>query len=201
MYMARRYSRVDDYIANAAPFARPILTRLRAMVHAAGPDVDEGIRWGAPTFLHDGKILCSMAAFKAHVTFGFWRAERVLAHESMTVRADREAAMGQFGRLTRLDELPTQQDMDRWIAAAIAVAEGGPAPVAKARAVKPAPGLPADFATALAAVPVAQAAFDRFPPGQRRDYIEWVTEARRADTRARLIAQAVDWIAEGRPRN
>lgn len=198
--MPQRHSSVDGYIAAAAPFAQPILARLRAMVHAACPGVDEAIKWGAPSFTWRGTILCSMAAFQRHVAFGFWQGERVLGGAGEDARGGRGAAMGQFGRITRLEELPTQALMDAYLARAMALVEEGSAR-SPARAPRPALEMPADFAAAIRAVPAAQAAFDGFAPGQRRDYIEWIVEARRADTRARRIAQAVEWIAEGRPRH
>ena len=71
--MKKTDPRVDAYIAKSAPFARPIQKRLRAAVHEACPEAEETIKWGMPFFLVDGKVLCFMAAFKAHAGFGFWR--------------------------------------------------------------------------------------------------------------------------------
>src|SRR6187402_3013263 len=97
--------RIDAYIAKSAAFAQPILVRLRELVHAACPDVEESIKWGMPHFLHGGKLLCGMAAFKAHCAFGFWQGRAVLGEE-----AD-DAAMGQLGRITTLAQLPSATRM------------------------------------------------------------------------------------------
>jgi len=105
--------RVDAYIAKSAPFARPILTRLRSAVHAACPEAEESIKWGMPFFLTDGKILCFMAAFKAHAGFGFWRRGKTAVPGEASAKADK--AMGQLGRITSLDGLPPDPSLRRWI--------------------------------------------------------------------------------------
>lgn len=186
--------RIDAYLAGAPAFARPILARLREDVHAACPDVVETIKWSRPHFLLDGKLLCGMSAFKAHCAFGFW--EREGAGEG------KAGAMGDFGRITSPADLPPRAELRRQIKAAAALLQAG-APRAQKpnRAPRPQLAMPDDFATALAQVKAAQQTYDTFPPGKQRDYLEWVLEARREDTRAKRIAQAVEWLAEGKSRN
>ena len=105
--------RIDAYIAKSAPFARPILTRLRAAVHEACPEAEETIKWRMPFFLTDGKILCFMAAFKAHAGFGFWRRGKTAVLGEAPAKANE--AMGQLGRITSLDGLPPDPTLRRWI--------------------------------------------------------------------------------------
>ena len=183
--------RVDAYIERAAPFARPLLERLRRDLHAASPDLEESIRWGMPAFLHGGRLVAMFAAFKAHASFGFLRANG---------DAPTREGMGQFGRLTRIDELPDAATIAAVVQAAIARAERG-APPAPRRPPRPDAVVPDDLRAALDGNPSAAAAFAAFPPGQRREYVDWITEAKRHDTRARRLAQAVEWLAEGKPRN
>lgn len=191
-----RDPRIDAYIARQAEFARPILEHLRAVVHAAYPDVEEALKWGMPAFLHQGKMLCSMAAFKAHASFGFWKGALVTATEDLERRA-----MGQFGRITSLADLPDDAALRSMVRKAVALAEQGVKAARPTKHPKPELAMPEDFRAVLDARPVASDCFEAFSPSAQREYLEWVTEAKRPETRARRIAQAVEWIAEGKKRN
>lgn len=191
--MARRNPRVTAYIGRAAPFARPILRHLRAVVHEACPEVEEDLKWGMPAFLHHG-LLCGMAAFKGHATFGLWRSKEVLS-----VRRDKEA-MGSYGRITSVADLPARRILLAQVRKAAALNEAGPRRL-PARPKKPVPVMPVDLRAALRRHATARAAWDRFPPSHRREYIEWITEAKRPETRARRLATTVAWVAAGKGRN
>ena len=190
-----RDPRIDQYIAKAAPFAQPILIHVRDRVHAVVPEVEETLKWSAPAFTKGGKILLMMAAFKAHAALNFWRGQELRGNEAS---AD---AMGQFGKLTSIDDLPTDQEFDRLIAEAASLAATGPAPRKVKHEPKPAPAMHPDFAAALKAVPKAKAALDGFPPSAQRDYLEWISEAKQDATRAKRIATAVEWLSEGKRRH
>lgn len=188
--------RIDAYIARQADFARPILEHLRSAVHAACPEAEETMKWSMPHFLYKGQMLAGMAAFKAHATFGFWRGKEVLGETG----AERDA-MGQFGRLTSVDDLPSDDTLQALIRKAMALADSGARPARPKAAPKPEPETPPELAAALSANPAAKAAFEAFPPSGRREYVEWVVEAKRPETRAKRIAQAVEWMAEGKRRH
>jgi uncharacterized protein YdeI (YjbR/CyaY-like superfamily) len=191
--------RIDAYIAKSAEFARPILERLRALVHEALPTVEESIKWGMPHFLHEGRILCGMAAFKAHCAFGFWHGKAVLGEDAS------DAAMGQLGRITSLKDLPSATTMKTWIKAALAAraAVASRPKARKAAASAPELVLPDDLAAAFAqkAHAAARKTFDAFPPGAKREYVEWIVTAKQAATRERRLAQTLEWLAEGKRRN
>ena len=192
--MGTRDPRVDAYIARSPEFSRPILAHLREVVHAACPAVTEDIKWGAPHFLHHG-MLANMAAFKAHACFGFWRGKELFPD------GGESGAMGNFGKLASVKDLPPDQALAALVKQASALNESGAAkPRRVARAKAPAVPSPA-FAAALASNRKAARAFAAFPPSHQREYIEWIDEAKREDTRARRITQAVEWIAEGKSRN
>ena len=191
-----RDPRIDAYIARQAAFARPILEHLRAMVHAAYPDVEEAVKWGMPAFLHQGKLVCTMAAFKAHATFGFWKGALVAVTEGLEKKA-----MGQFGRLTSLADLPDDATIKAMVGKAVALAEQGVKVVRPQKHPKPDLASPDDLQAALEARAGAAAQFAAFSPSAQREYLEWVTEAKRPETRAQRIAQAAEWIAEGKKRN
>ena len=191
-----RDPRVDSYIARQADFARPILEHLRAAIHAASTEVEESLKWSMPAFLYQGKILANMAAFKAHASFGFWRGREVVGETG----AERDS-MGQFGRLTALDDLPPPAELDAMVRKAMAVIDSGPAAPKPKKPPKPELPTPDDLRAALDSAPKAAATYDSFPPGCRREYVEWVTEAKRPETRAKRVAQAVEWMAEGKKRN
>lgn len=186
--------RVDAYIARQADFARPILEHLRATVHEACPDGEETVKWGMPSFMYRGKILAGMAAFKAHATFGFWN-DRMLAEDEKN-----KDAMGQFGRIASLDGLPPRDRLIDLTRQSMRLIEQGVKPP-RAATKKPPVTVPPDLRAAIDADPAAKATFDGFPPSCQREYVEWVTEAKRDETRARRLAQTVEWLAEGKKRN
>jgi uncharacterized protein YdeI (YjbR/CyaY-like superfamily) len=192
--MPTRDPRIDAYIAKAAPFARPILERLRELVHRGCPEVVETLKWSAPAFEHHGP-LAQMAAFKAHCTFGFWKGELV------TETAKAGEAMGQFGRIATLADLPPDRVVVAYARKAAELNERGVKVERPKKHPKPAIPVPADLAAALRANAKARATFEAFSPGHRREYLEWIVEAKGADTRARRLATAVEWMAEGKARN
>src|SRR3954462_4061886 len=160
--------RVDAYIRNAAPFARPILAHIRKSVHAGCPDVEETMKWSFPHFVYKG-MLCSMASFKAHCTFGFWKGSLLEVPPNGT-------SMSQFGRITSLDELPRSKELTRLVRQAAALNDDGvkvptPEPAPPNRPLK----TPAALQKALRANAAALAAFKGFSPSHKRDYIEWIT--------------------------
>lgn len=198
--MAKTDKRVDDYIAKAPEFARPILSALRKAVHQACPDVEETIKWRFPHFMHHG-ILCSMAAFKAHATFGFWRGGQ-LAEQFKELGAKQQGAHGQFGRIESLDDLPKPSVLAKYIKAAVRLNEADEAPTAKPKKkAKPALQIPDYFTQALSRNKKALATFENFSPSCQREYVEWIAEAKRDETRQKRIAQAVEWMAEGKRRH
>ncbi|HEU0309733.1 MAG TPA: DUF1801 domain-containing protein, partial [Sphingomicrobium sp.] len=142
--------RIDAYIAKAAPFARPILEHVRVRVHAAAPEAEETMKWGAPGFTVDGKILLMMAAFKAHAALNFWRGQEI------GDGSPKAGAMGQFGRLTSLDDLPPDPELDAMIREGVALARTAPAPRKAKHEPKPPVELHPEFAAALKASPKAQ---------------------------------------------
>lgn len=194
--MGTRDPRIDAYIAKSAEFARPILESLRETVHQYCPDVEESIKWGSPHFLYHG-MLCGMAAFKQHCAFGFWKGALLVED------ARNDEAMGQFGRITSLQALPGKRVLAGYIKKAMALNESGTQPARKTKDAKPKPPaiMPDDLAAALKKNRKAAVVFEGFSQSNRREYIEWITEAKREDTRAKRLAQTLEWLAEGKTRN
>ena len=190
-----RDARIDAYIGRAEPFARDILTHVRTRVHAVLPQVEETVKWGMPAYTVDGKILLMTAAFKAHAALNFWRGQELESSHSSV------GAMGQFGRLRSVGDLPKDSELDRLILEAAELAKSAPAP----RKAKHPPRAPAElhpeFASALNESPAAKAALESFPPGARREYVDWIAEAKQDATRKKRIATAIQWLAEGKRRN
>lgn len=187
--------RIDAYIDDkAAAFAQPILRHLRAMIHEACPDGEETIKWGMPSFTYKGKILAGMASFKAHATFGYW-------NDAMLKEDERNrSAMGQFGRLASLDDLPPRAALIELTRKSMALIESGAKPERQRTPKSPLP-VPQDLQAAIDAAPSAKATWEGFPPSCQREYVEWVTEAKRDETRAKRLSQTVEWLAEGKRRN
>ena len=185
--------RVDAYIAKAAPFAQPVLTHVRALVHRVLPEVEEGIKWGMPAFMVGGKNVAGMAAFKAHCA--------VMIHGEG--RLGEGEGMGGYGKVTALSDLHADDVLETALnEAAQRVAVSGSAAKPRAKAPpKPEIPVPQDFAAALREAPEAKAFFDGLPPGQRREYLDWITGAKQDATRAKRLATALEWLAEGKRRN
>ena len=195
--MGTRDSRVDAYIANAPEFARPILEHLRKIVHNGCPDVSEAIKWGTPFFVREG-LLCNMAAFKAHCSFNFWRGSRIIPKVNR-----RREAMGQFGRITSVKDLPSEKVLLGYVKEAARLDETGIKGEMKPPKPKPKPAAvaPGDLIALLKKNEKAAATFERFSPSRRREYIEWITEAKREETRQKRLEQTIAWLAEGKSRN
>lgn len=189
---------VDAYIAAAAPFAQPILKKVRQLFHKACPQVEETMKWNTPFFVHHG-TLGGVAAFKQHVNIIFWRSKE-LPDPKTHFKNARIASMAPF-KLESMDDLPSDASLLAYIKAAVALNEAGPAKPKQKAAKRPPPVVPADFQAALRRQPKAKKSFDAMSPSHQREYVEWITEAKQDATRERRIATALEWLAEGKPRH
>jgi uncharacterized protein YdeI (YjbR/CyaY-like superfamily) len=192
--MATTDERVDAYIEKSPAFAKPILKHLRALVHATCPNAEETIKWRMPMFMHHG-ILCGMAAFKHHCAFVLFKHKLVFEDQVTS-----DEAMGQFGRITALSQLPSDKYIATYIRKGMKLNESG-VKLTRAPAKKTPLKVPDDLSAALKKNKRALAVFEKFAPSHKREYIEWISEAKRDETRTKRIAQAVEWIAEGKQRN
>lgn len=187
--------RVDVYIERQAAFARPILHALRARMHQLCPNIAETIKWSMPFFVHDGLLLANMAAFKAHASFGFWRGSALTEPKA-------GEGMGHLGKLTSVDDLPDEEHFAAMVQEAVALIAAGDGKIKRGvRPTKPELPVPDALAEALAAEPLAAATFAAFAPSCRRDYCEWIDEAKREETRAKRVAEAIGWLREGKKRH
>jgi hypothetical protein len=197
--------RIDAYIAKSKPFAQPLLNHLRELVHKACPGVVEAIKWSRPFFEYKGVILGNMSAFNQHCSFGFWGEEiSAVLRDAKVLKPD---AMGSLGRLTRMEDLPSDKEMLALLHKAVAFIDSGQytSPIAARHKVVKAPTLapeaPPEFTRALKANKKASTAFAAFSPSCKKEYVEWIADAKRAETRDKRIATAIDWISEGKQRN
>lgn len=209
--------RIDAYIAKSAEFARPILTYLRELVHEAAPQIEETLKWGMPSFEHKG-LVCGMAAFKQHCTFGFWKHTLVVGDDdgpsgkagaaaaARGKKANRAGAksgeaMGEFGRITKISDLPSRRVLIGYVRKAVKLNEEGVKVPRPPRKPPTELVVPPDLAAALRKNKPAAGHFETFSYSKRKDYIEWLTEAKTEETRNRRLATAIEWIAEGKSRN
>lgn len=191
--------RIDAYIKKAAPFAQPILTHIREVVHAVCPDAVETVKWQHPHFEYKGEMMVGMAAFKEYCVLGFWKS-KLLAAQGLSV-PDGENPMGFNDRIRSVKELPNDRELTKLIKAAMALNEAGikvPRPKA---APKPPVKTPTYFMGVLKKNRKALAAWEAFSPSHKREYVEWITEAKTEETRDRRLVQAIEWIGEGKARN
>ncbi len=196
--MGTRDKRIDAYIAKSAEFAQPILRELREIVHEGCPEVEEAMKWSFPHFMYKG-MLCSMAAFKEHCAFGFWKRSLVIdPKENKSVDA-----MGQFGRITSPKDLPPKRVLLGYVKKAMQLNDNGikipakPKPKTDKKDLK----VPDYFLSLLKKNKKALTVFEGFPYSKKKEYVDWVTEAKTEETRERLLATSVEWLAEGKARN
>ncbi len=192
--MGTRDKRIDAYIAKSRDFAKPILAHLRELVHDACPEVTETTKWGAPYFEYKG-MLCGMCAFKEHCGLSFW-------NRSLIVTGSTDA-MGQFGKITKLSDLPSKKIIAGYIKQAMKLNEAGAISPTRSKDKPKKADIPVPdyFAAALRKNRKAETAFDTFSSSHRREYLEWITEAKTEPTRVKRIAEAISWMSEGKSRN
>lgn len=198
--MGMKEKRIDAYVLRAADFAVPILNHLRELVHVACPEVEEKIKWGMPFFDYRGEGLCSMASFKQHCAFGFWKAS-LMKDKSLMENAKGETAMGHLGRITRLEDLPSDKKMIAYIREAMKLNDAGIKVVKKKPTTTTELVVPDYFLKELKKNKAARNTFETFSPSNKKEYVMWITEAKTEDTRVKRMEQALEWMAEGKPRN
>lgn len=197
--MGKKDKRVDDYISKSGDFAKPILIHLRELVHAACPDIQETIKWSFPHFDYKG-MLCSMASFKQHCAFGFWKT--ALMKDAKEMIGKNEYAMGHLGKITSLEDLPPDKKITAWIKEAVKLNDDNvKLPERKKSEPKKEIDIPEPLQKALSKNKKAATTFNNFSPSHRYEYLEWITEAKTEETRNKRIATAIEWLTEGKPRH
>lgn len=185
--------KIDEYINNASDFAQPILIKIRSLVHQAHPDIDENIKWGMPSFDYKG-IVCHMAAFKQHCSFGFFKHKLIKG-------LDGDGGMNSFGKLKSINDLPKDELIITYIKEAVLLNEQGvklpKTPTKKKKELI----IPDELTKALLKNPKAATVFDNFSYTHKKEYAEWIAEAKRETTKEKRIAQTIEWLIEGKHRN
>jgi len=199
--MSKKIKAVDEYIAKRADFAKPILMHIRELVHKTCPDVEEKMKWSMPFFDYKGEMLCHIAAFKQHAVMGFWKAA-LMKDPVLLETAKSEVAMGHLGKIISLKDMPSDKKISGWIKEAMVLNDKGikltKTPKAVARVET---AIPAFFANAVKKNKKAKQVFENFPPSHRKEYLQWITEAKTEETRNKRMATALEWIAEGKGKN
>ncbi|HUR96847.1 MAG TPA: YdeI/OmpD-associated family protein [Pyrinomonadaceae bacterium] len=188
--------RIDAYIEKSADFAKPVLTHIRMLVHKAFPDIRETMKWSFPHFDHKGTV-CSMASFKQHCAFGFWK-QSLLEQGAFPAE---KTAMGSFGRITSVKDLPSDKVMTSLIRQAVELNEKGIKIAKKKPVEKKELVVPKDLASALSKNKSAKAAFEKFSYSHKKEYVQWIEEAKTEPTRNKRLATTVEWLSEGKSRN
>lgn len=197
--MPQLEKRVDEYINNAAEFAQPILLHYRKLVHEACPTVEEKIKWGMPFFDYKGKIMCHMAAFKQHCAFGFYNA--ALMNEPMLIKnAESESAMGHLGKITSLKDLPSDKKLKSFIKKAMQIIDEGKHTITRTKTTSNYV-VPDYIVKAIQQNKKAYTFFEASAPSHKKEYATWIDEAKTEATKNKRIAQAIEWLAEGKQRN
>ncbi len=198
--MATKDPRVDNYIAKSADFAKPILSHIRKLVHQGCPDVEETMKWSMPFFMYKG-MFCHMAAFNSHCSLGFWKS-KLITGQGGPPKDEDKGGMGQFGKISSLNDLPNDRKMLAYIKEAKRLNDEGIQKPSKPKPKEPRElAVPAELASALKKNKKALATFEGFSYSHKKEYVEWITEAKREETRAQRLATTVAWLTEGKPRH
>ncbi len=198
--MPEKDPRVDTYIEKAATFAKPILTKLRKLIFQACPDVNETIKWGFPNYEIHGSVMCNMAGFKEHCSFGFWKAS-LLSDPDKILKIGEKHSMGHFDRITSLKDLPTDKILLSYLKEAAELNRLNIKIVKAKAAPKKELPIPENLKAALKKNKKASLHFESFSRSQQREYIEWINEAKTQETVERRLATTIEWVAEGKTRN
>lgn len=198
--MGKKNAKIDAYIAKSQEFAKPILTHIRELVHKACPEVEEKMKWSFPHFDYKGAMMCSMASFKNHCTFGFWKAS-IMKDKHGILSNGSEAAMGQFGRIAALSDLPDDKILIEYIKEAMQLNDEGITIPSKPKNEKKELDIPAYFLEAIRRNKKALQTFENFSYSHRKEYVDWVTEAKTEGTRQKRLSTTIEWLAEGKPQN
>lgn len=199
--MGKKEKIMDEYISKSAGFAQPILNHLRELVHTVCPDVEEKMKWSFPHFDYKNEMMCSMAAFKQHCVFGFWKAS-LMKDPILLETAKSEVAMGHLGKITSMKDLPADKKIKDWIKEAMQLNDQGIKLPSKPKATdKKEIIVPDYFKRALGTNKKALQIFEAWAYSHKKEYVEWITEAKTEETRNKRMATAIEWIAEGKSRN
>ncbi len=196
--MTQKDKRIDEYISKSAGFAKPVLQHLRNLVHKACPDVEETIKWGMPFFDYKGP-LCNMAAFKEHCAFGFWKSK--IMKDAKEMMGQNESAMGHMGKITGLKDLPPDGKLMAWVREAMKLNDDDIKLPERKKSAPKEVEVPEALQKALNKNKAAGAAFNNFSPSHKREYIEWINEAKTEETKSKRIATTLEWVSEGKSRN
>lgn len=201
--MPTKDTRIDAYINKARPFARPILKHIRKVVHTACPEVEETMKWSMPHFDYKGQMMCAMASFKEHCVFGFWKAKLLKDPKGFLQKrsADGGAAMGNMGRIDNKKSLPPDSVLINLIRQAMKLNDKGIKTPAKPKKEMKPLIIPPYFLKEVKKNTKAQATFNAFSYSNKKEYVEWVKEAKTEETRASRLSTAVEWMSEGKARN
>jgi uncharacterized protein YdeI (YjbR/CyaY-like superfamily) len=198
--MGKSDKRVELYISRSAEFAQPVLWHILELVHKACPEVEEAMKWSFPHFVYKGSNLCSMAAFKQHCAFTFWLGSQMKDPENILKKVGEKTAMGHLGQIKSLKDLPSDKILITYLKEAMRMIDAGVKPE-KASAAKKPVKVPAYFSNALSKNKKALATFENFSPSHKREYVEWVTEAKTEETRNKRLKTTLEWLKEGKNRN
>ncbi len=196
--MGKQDTRIDAYISKSAEFAKPILHHLRKLVHEACPDTVETIKWGMPFFDYKGP-LCNLASFKQHCSFGFWKS--ALMKDALELKNNNQQAMGNLGKITSVDDLPTDKKLKGWIKEAKKLNDEEVKLPKRKKNTKKEIEMPAEFEAALNKNKKALATFSNLSPSHKHEYLEWITEAKTGDTKNKRITSTIELLSDGKSRH
>jgi uncharacterized protein YdeI (YjbR/CyaY-like superfamily) len=191
---------IDEYINKSEEFARPILLHLRKIIHLACPDVEETIKWSFPNFEYKGQILCSMASFKKHCSFGFWLGAEMEDPENILNKVG-NTNMGNFGKIINHNSLPDDNIIIKYIHEAMKLSESGTKKKTSKIKDKKSLEIPVYIIEFIEKYPKAKVVFNNFSNSCKKEYVQWIEEAKQVSTKLKRLEKAVSMMEEGKEFN
>jgi uncharacterized protein YdeI (YjbR/CyaY-like superfamily) len=195
--MGKYDPRVDDYIAKSPAYAQPIMKHIRGLIHQAVPNIVEVIKWAHPHFEYKGPAF-SIGAFKEHLGLNFWKSKLMDDPEGLFKY---DGSAGSMGKIKSLADLPEDDILMAYFMLAADLNEQG----VKATTPKTAPEkkqliIPDDLIAAFKNDTTAMQHFEQFNYSAKKEYVDWLAEAKTTETRQKRLKTIMEWVAEGKTR-
>ena len=110
--------------------------------------------------------------------------------------------MGHFGKITSLQDLPSDAIIKSYIKEAMALNDADvKLPKSKKVIAETKLIIPEYFQKRLNKNKIAKATFEKMPPSHKKEYLQWIPEAKTETTREKRISTTLEWLEEGKSRN
>ncbi|GAB2541876.1 DUF1801 domain-containing protein [Rufibacter soli] len=189
---AQQEEKIDAFFTNAPAFAKPICEKLRLAIDEADPALKPSWKWGTPVYEKAGaSMVCAISVHKQHVNLTFFQGAQVPdTYGVFTTGLD-----GKNMRTIRFTEVGQvkEEQIVEYVRAATLVKPDKSGKSTERSVIE----IPEDLKQALAHAKQLEK-FEQMAYTHRKEYVRWVSEAKRQETRDGRITKTVERITEGK---